>query len=886
MALKNPTCRPESLTLYYYNAGTKSTCYHGQMSKSVTRLYQQFQPKQYDLELSFKRDTLSFEGTVTIQGKKVGRPSKRLTLHQQGLKITTATVQAHQKGATKEIPVARINTHDKLHEVRLHCNDMVYPGEYTIQLNFHGTITDAMHGIYPSRYTNGGKNELMITTQFESHHAREAFPCIDEPEAKAVFNVTITDSAEMTTLSNMPAIAEKTIKTKRQTTFATTPVMPPYLLAFVSSKLHCLEKKTKDGVIVRSWCTPNHPVVNLTHSVDEAVRILEFFSDYFQTPYPLPKYDQIAVPDFDAGAMENWGLATFREVLLLSDPDNPSVTSEQFISLVVSHEASHMWFGDLVTMRWWDDLWLNESFASLMEHLALDAIHPEWKQWEMYASDDIAITSSRDVYKDIQPVSVQVTDPDLIESLFDPGIVYAKGGRLLKMLREFIGDEAFRAGLKTYFTKHAYKNTERSDLWHSLTKSSGLPIDELMTPWLMQPGMPVVHVDQSGATVHISQERFTLDECNEDTIWPIPLLATEALPISLFDRQAMTFELDNKNPIVLNEYGSGHYIVDYVRPAHRQAIVKLFSDGKLQPEARMTILNDMYMLSRKGMRSLVDILEVNIANKHEVRDGVWSLMLRGLGAAQQLTEGDEDVLSDIKAFKYQLAHGQYRALGWDDAAGDDLNTKQLRHTMLSLMIGAEDRPTVEEALSRFEAAKQLTDLPAEIRSTIMVTAVRFGDKDVVDMLLKAYPTSNAELQSDITAALAGTRDAKVAEHILTTALGDDGFVRAQDLMRWYVHFFRNHYTRDVVWEYFTKNWKWFEKMLSQSKSYDYLPTYTASSISTDAWLQKYEKFFTELDDKQLAHNIELGLADARSRIAWRKREEKRLTAFFKAKAQE
>lgn len=823
---------------------------------------------------------------MTIQGKKVGRPSRRITLHQQGLKVTGATMHAHQKGVTKDIPVARINTHEKLHEVRIHSDDMVYPGEYTLKLSFHGSITDAMHGIYPSRFTVDGHDELMLTTQFESHHAREAFPCIDEPEAKAVFNVTITDNTEMVTLSNMPAVTEKISGAQKRTTFATTPVMPPYLLAFVSSKLHCLEKETKDGVIVRSWCTPNHPIVNLTHSVDEAVKILEFFSDYFQTPYPLPKYDQIAVPDFDAGAMENWGLATFREILLLSDPDNPSVTGEQFISLVVAHEASHMWFGDLVTMRWWDDLWLNESFASLMEHLALDAIHPDWQQWEMYASDDIATTSSRDVYKDIQPVSVQVTDPDLIESLFDPGIVYAKGGRLLKMLREFIGDDAFRAGLKTYFTKHAYKNTERSDLWDCLSKSSGLPIDELMTPWLVQPGMPVVHVDQNGTSVQLSQERFTLDECDEHTIWPIPLLAVNDLPISLFDQQETTFRQPNDVPIVLNEYGSGHYIVDYVQPAHRQAIVRLFSDGKLQPETRMTILNDMYMLSRKGMRSLADILEVSIANTRETRDGVWSLMLRGLGAAQQLTEGDEAVLAAIKAFKYQLAHEQFNVLGWEDAAGDELNTKQLRHTMLSLMIGAEDTPTIEEALSRFESAKQLTDLPAEIRSTIMGTAVRFGKKSVVDKLLKAYPSCNAELQSDITAALAGTRDAKVAEHILTTALGDNGFVRAQDLMRWYVHFFRNHYTRDVMWGYFTKNWKWFEKMLSQSKSYDYLPTYTASSITTDAWLQKYEKFFKKLDNKHLAHNVELGIADARSRIAWRKREEKSLADFFKAKARE
>ncbi len=306
-----------------------------------------------------------------------------------------------------------------------------------------------MHGLYPCFYEHEGKKKKLLATQFESHHAREVFPCVDEPEAKAIFDLTLTTPKRETVLSNTPIKKSSVFRGQEsekeksfsklttdnrlmKTTFETTPRMSTYLLAFAVGEIHCSESKTQDGITMRTWATVAQPKSFTKFANDEAVKVLEFFTDYFQTPFPLKKLDQIALPDFESAAMENWGLITYREIALLTDPDNRSQSSEQYVAEVVAHEVSHQWFGNLVTMKWWDDLWLNESFASLMMHLALDALHSDWAQWEEYTASDVIFASSRDIFKDVQPVRIDVKHPDEIMTLFDPAIVYAKGGRLLK----------------------------------------------------------------------------------------------------------------------------------------------------------------------------------------------------------------------------------------------------------------------------------------------------------------------------------------------------------------------------------------------------------------------------------------------------------------------
>jgi aminopeptidase N len=382
------------------------------MSKKVKRLYEGFQPKNYTLTLNPDRDSMHLSGTVTIIGKKTGRPSQRLTFHQKSLKVTEATITKKDKKSDQSIEVVRINHHASLDEVRLHADSLLYGGEYVITLKFSGTITDNMHGIYPCYYDLDDTKKALIATQFESHHAREAFPCIDEPEAKATFDLTIISPKGETVLGNTPIAFQTEKDGQLSTTFETTPNMSTYLLAFAYGDLQARSGKTKSGVDVNIWTTKAHQLESLDFALDVAIKSIDFFNEYFDVPYPLPKADHIALPDFSSGAMENWGLITYREVGLISDPKSTSQSSREYSAMVIAHETSHQWFGNLVTMKWWDDLWLNESFANVMEYVAVDALFPQWNIWNSFITMEGLGALRRDSIAGVQAVKTEVHHPD------------------------------------------------------------------------------------------------------------------------------------------------------------------------------------------------------------------------------------------------------------------------------------------------------------------------------------------------------------------------------------------------------------------------------------------------------------------------------------------
>jgi aminopeptidase N len=847
------------------------------MAKSVKHLIDQFDPQNYQIRLDIDKKNNLVNGELTVSGKKVGRPSKRITFHQSNLKITDAEI--YNVKFDKQIKVSRINLQNNLHEVRLHSDEMIYPGQYEVKLKFTAKISKEMLGIYKSTFTDKGKEKSLIATQFESHHARKAFPCIDEPSAKATFDLTLVTDKTDVVLSNTEELSSKVIKNRKVTSFKTTPKMSTYLLAFVTGEMNFVEAKASDGTLIRSWACSARDKTHLQYSVDEGVKILDFFSDYFQVPFPLEKLDMVALPDFDAGAMENWGLITYREIVLLADPKNRSISSEQYVSLVIAHEISHQWFGNLVTMKWWDDLWLNESFASIMEHIALDNIHPEWNQWELYTSQDVLSTSSRDVYKDIQPVTVKVNDPELIETLFDPGIVYAKGGRLLKMLREYVGDSDFRIGLKKYFEKFAYSNATRNDLWDSLGSVTKHNVPALMDAWITQPGMPVLHVSESDDGLLIKQHRFLLDDGIKDTtLWPIPLLANTSVHPKIMKTAELTVDGDVNT--LFNTHGSGHYFVDYLSQAHKQTVAKALHDDSMPAEGRINTLNDLFMLARRGDNSIVDGLKIVVANQPEMRDSVWSLMLRIIGAAHQLTEGDESSEKRLKKLKINLAISHIEQLGWHDKKLDDANIKQFRRTLIAIMVGSDDNKSLKQAVAIYNS-KKIDDIPSEIRSVILSAAVREVGLKTINDLVGKYEHASPDLQMDIVSALASTRNPEHANMVISKALGENGFVRAQDLSRWIVLFLRNYYSREVMWQFCVDNWDWIEKVIGDSKSFDYLPTYFASVVTTDNQKKKFENIFMPMiENKVLKHNIEIGLSDIQSRIAWRKRDEPKIKKYL------
>jgi aminopeptidase N len=863
------------------------------MSKKVIRLFEQFQPDRYELSLHPDRDNMTFTGSVTIHGKKVGRTSQRITFHQNGLRVTAATITKHDKSGEVTLPVSRIVNQNSFDEVRVHTSQKVFPGKYSVTLTFKGTITRQMDGIYPCNFTHNGKKKKLIATQFESHDARKAFPCIDEPEAKATFSLTLVTPASETVISNTPIMSQepyggsdKKASSLQQTTFETTPRMSTYLLAFAYGELGYTEGITKDGVTVRAYATPDN-VEQTRHGLDVAVKALEFFGEYFGVPYPLPKLDMIALPDFSSGAMENWGLITYRETTMLADDTTSSIETKQLVALVICHELSHQWFGNLVTMKWWNDLWLNESFANLMEHRAVDALYPEWNIWEQFVNTETASAKRRDSLVDVQSIRVDVNHPDEISTLFDPSIVYAKGGSVLYMLLNFIGEAAFRAGLTAYFKKHAYGNTVADDLWQSLSDASHEDIGTFMAGWINRPGYPLVDIDwQPGEqSLAISQRRFLSDpdtKAASTDPWQVPLNATTELSSNLLTTAAATLTFIAPKPVapIFNHDGMSYSLPHYTNPEHLKLLVTAIQDDAVDAIDRLLLLDNYTMLQRGGECSTTELLDLLGSYEHEENENVWSSLAGAIGEVRKLIEGDEPSEDKLNAIVAKLVMPSVNRLGWEDHEGDSAQVLRMRGLALSMAIGAKVSSVIDEARKRFAHFTKPSDLDATIRSVVYFAAARYGSQaDYATLLALHNSIQNADERDELAAALTSVK--QPAQYTELLGLLDTNTIRRQDLMHWFVWLLRNRYARTDAWEWMTSHWDWIEEELKGDKSYSFFARYAGIVFTRPNELDMFAAFFTPKQaDIALSRDISLGIQEITSRVAWRARNEVAVTAWL------
>jgi len=855
------------------------------MGRTVTRLFQQFQPSNYALRINPDKKQMTFSGSVVIRGKKIGRPSQRITLHGKDLKITSASVIKHDKKGDQTIELSRTNVQKRYDEIRLHSEQQLYAGEYTITLEFEGTITPGMTGIYPCNFKVDSEDHALLMTQFESHHARELFPCIDEPEAKATFDLTLSSPEGETVLGNTPVKAQTSKAGVTTTTFETTPRMSSYLLAFVIGELHSKTTTTKHGTEVRAWATIAQPVDSLDFALDVAKRSIEFFEDYFGVPYPLPKADHVAVPDFSAGAMENWGLITYRERVLLDYAGETSQSVREFIALVIAHETSHQWFGNLVTMQWWDDLWLNESFADMMEYEAVDAMFPEWHVWDMFVAQEGLSALRRDATPGVQAVKTTVSHPDEIGTLFDPSIVYAKGGRLLKMMKEYVGQEAFQKGLSAYFKQHAYSNTTGADLWAALGEASGLDVAGFMNPWLEKSGLPVITAEQNGKELQLEQTHFldNPEKADPDRLWPVPLFASDSSLPALLEKREQTYTLASDDPVQLDRGGLGHYIVNYATKAQRDALTKLVSKQQVSSAERLMLLNDASMLARAGQRNYGDVLELLQAYKAEDSEPVWDMMSLIISETRRFVDHDESLEDKIKALIRELIAAEHARLGWDEKSGESVSDQKLRATIIGLGAYAEEPSIVKKSLDLFTTyQKDPSSVSPELRGIAFTVPVKQGKLDAFNYLLDLHHKStNSDLQADICAALTATRDKDEASTILEQ-IKDPKLMKPQDADRWLIYLLRNRYVGKQAWQWMVDNWDWIVATYKNDKSYDSLPRYAASACNTKATAEAYRKFFEpKKNEIALERNILIGLEEIASRVTWLERDLPAVQNFFK-----
>lgn len=766
----------------------------------------------------------------------------------------------------KDLTVVSCSVNEQEVPFQLHDNDeleLTYGGsaneDLVVLINFEGVITDQMHGMYPCYFEHDGSTKELIATQFESHHAREVFPCVDEPAAKATFDVTLETERGITVLGNMPVATQIEAEDRLTTTFERSPKMSTYLLAWVYGELQKKSARTTSGVEINVWATPAQPANALDFALDIAVRSTEFYNDFFGVPYPLPKCDHVALPDFSSGAMENWGLITYREVALLADPATTSVSGKHYIATVIAHELAHQWFGNLVTMQWWNDLWLNESFATLMEYIAIDALEPSWNVWLDFASNESVMALRRDALDGVQSVQVDVRHPDEISTLFDSAIVYAKGARLLRMLEAYIGKSSFQKGLQEYFTRFRYQNTVADDLWNSLESASGKPIAALMNTWISQPGYPVVTV----ADGTLTQEQFFIGEhVDSNRLWPVPLGSDDdTLPELMIDA-SLTADMTITSR--LNVDDSAHFITRY-EPARLIAILADIEHAT--PLSRLQLMHEQSLLARGGLNASHQLVPLLRSYRYETTESVWDIMALTFSELKKFVESNEPATLKLRSLAAELAERQYAKLGWDQQPGETESDTKQRATILGMMLYSERKDVVAEAIRRFDNAA-LTAIPAEIRPLIISTKVKFEETpELVSTLLDSYrTTSSSDLKQDICAGLTATKHSDTAQLLLDTSKNSK-IIKNQDAFRWFVYLVRSPYSRETAWNWLQDNWSWVKQTFGGDKSYDDYPRYAAAGLVTPQQLHEYEEFFAPMrEEPSLARTITLGISEIKAKI--------------------
>lgn len=826
--------------------------------QKVTRLIEQFIPKNYNLSIKLNREERTFTGLLVLIGNSVDNKNS-VKLHSKELNIKSVAVN----GKSAEFSLSRDDD-----ELVISLNE-INQDEYIIVIDYSGVISDSMHGLYPCYYEHDGQKKELLATQFESHHAREVLPCIDEPEAKAVFDVTLETELNVTVLGNMPIKSQDEEEGKLITTFDSTPVMSSYLLAWVVGELHKKTAYTKNGVEVNVWATPAQQSDNLDFALDIATRSIDFFDEYFDTRYPLTKCDHVALPDFSSGAMENWGLITYREMALLADPKTTSVASKHYVATVIAHELSHQWFGNLVTMKWWNDLWLNESFASLVEYSAIDSLEPEWNVWLDFASYESIAALRRDSLDGVQSVQTEVNHPDEIGTLFDGAIVYAKGARLMKMLQNYIGEKAFQNGLKNYFKDYAYKNTEAKDLWNAFKNSCGKDVESLMSFWIRQPGYPVLNVQKNGNKIKLSQQRLVSFGNEEpETVWPITLNSNYSEFPEIFNDRVIELEinLDDKKPLRFNVGNNAHFITHYDGELMSKIIEEL-KNGELSIIDRLQILNEQTLLARAGIINSSELLPLIEAFRDETAESVWDIIAMAIDELKKFVENDDEAELKLKRFVNFIAIKQFNKLGWNPQPGEPETITKMRSTIISLMLYSEDSEALKCSLDLFDI-NNLENTTPELRGLIIANKVKYSnDKSLIMSLFDKYTnTPSVEIKQDINLGLTATRDIEIIKLILDK-VKDTTVIRTQDTARWIAYLSRNKFARQETWQWVQDNWEWIKDNFGGDKSYDDYPRYIASALMSRKQLDEYKSFFNPMSsDPALARVIKMGINEITDRI--------------------
>uniref|UniRef100_A0A8C2WCE8 Aminopeptidase n=1 Tax=Cyclopterus lumpus TaxID=8103 RepID=A0A8C2WCE8_CYCLU len=822
------------------------------------RLPKTVSPFHYDLSLHPNLTTLDFTGVVRIQ-LDVHEDTRAIVLHAKQMQVSNVWLLAPEG-----VRPLRVLEYPRFHQLALLSDSVLTKGRrYEVQLEFAANLSDSFHGFYKSSYrSSSGEVRVLASTQFEATFARAAFPCFDEPAFKANFTIQIIREPRHIAISNMPMV--KTVALPGgllEDHFDTSVKMSTYLVAYIVSDFLSVSKTTQHGVKISIYAVAEK-IDQTAFALDAAVKLLDFYDDYFDIPYPLPKQDLAAIPDFQSGAMENWGLTTYRETGLLFDPDKSSASDKLGITKVIAHELAHQWFGNLVTMEWWNDLWLNEGFAKFMEYISLDITYPELQVDDFFLGkcfDAMEVDSLSSSH----PVSTDVENPTQIQEMFDD-VSYDKGACILNMLRDFLTPEAFEIGIIRYLKRYSYQNTVNSHLWESLT-DKWYPGDELdvraiMDTWTLQEGFPLVTVEVRGREVRLSQERYLKTDdhsLTEGFLWQIPLTymtsASKTTHRFLLKTKTGVLHLpEEADWVKFNVDMSGYYMVHYAGDGWN-SLIKLLQHNHtaLSSNDRASLIHNVFQLVSTGKVRLDTALELSLYLSRETEIMAVTQGFGELVPLYKLMEKRDMAAleNQMKNYIVDLFRGLIDRQEWTDSGS--VSERVLRSYLLLFSCVRNYAPCVTKASQLFDSWRDsdgTVSLPVDITMAVFVIGARTPEG--WDFLFEEYRRSlQMSVKSRMKSAMTVSPLQDKLKWMMEQSLHGE-VMKTQDLPGVVVSVSKNPRGYKLAWDFLRANWPTLIKKFDLgSSTISHLVTEVTNQYSTREMLDEVRSFFGSLTEE-------------------------------------
>jgi aminopeptidase N len=728
-------------------------------------------PEDYQVHVVPDLKTFTLRGAETVR-IKVLQPTSQIVLNALELEIESAELSGDGIAPQKLVPQLDKDRQTLAFELAA----PLAIGAYTLRIDYRGVINTQPNGLFYSKYPTANGERILLATQLESADARRLLPCWDEPVFRARFKLSGDFPPGFNAYSNMPVEHRETLDGGgSRVTFSSTPKMASYLVALAAGEFE-RQSATQDGVDIGVVATAGNGNSG-AYAVAISQDLLRYYNDYFGIPYPLPKLDQIAIPGAFGGAMENWGAIIYTEPWLLYEPGKSTDSTKQWVFKVVAHEMAHQWFGDLVTMAWWDNLWLNEGFASWMGTKAKDRFNPDWDVW-LHANSETEYAMKLDARKTTHPVQQLIVNETEIGDAFDE-ITYRKGQAVLRMLENYLGEDTFRAGIRDYMNKHQYSSTTTAVLWNALEQVSGKPVSKVAADWTTQPGFPVIKVDATCAQGHrkitLTQQQFSVDEHDVgNRLWNIPIgIGVLGGPVEYTLLQGRSVTLtrpDCAGVLAVDPDAVGYFRVEYSTEIRDPLIAKI---AQLPQTLRLKLLADSWALVSVGRLPAIAYFKLLARIGDEPKRAIWSEILERLEALDQLACG-EPVREGLRAKTITLLAPKFKSLGWQPRNGESTEDLELRGELLAALGRYGDADVIAEARNRFQ---HFLKVPATLHPSLIgpVTAIagRYADKPTYDSLLTLAQSALIQEETQrYVDALAAVLEPKLAGETLQLALSD------------------------------------------------------------------------------------------------------------------